>query len=175
MEESNQPENRPPASRSENSASIEGTANRKGACAKQQFRLEQFLSQARYCGSKGGPSYEALSGQPRAPPGYFLNKNLLKFFITEDHALCAVRITRRNAAIRNNIQRLVEGLYGRPLREFTSEVAYNRRVKRVVDLYYLTERQICNRPRVQCGPKTLKALNEILQAYGLPATNSVLR
>jgi hypothetical protein len=80
--------------------------------------------------------------------------------------------------VRMNTRRIVGNLYGKPLWEVTPRYSIDKKIERVVDLYYLTEREIegvAYSRHIPCGPKTLQHINSILAAHQLPALHDVVK
>ncbi len=79
---------------------------------------------------------------------------------------------------RMNTLQIVSTLYGKELCEASPRYSINKKIERVVDFYYLTEKEIENfayARNIPCGAKTLQHINSVLAAHQLPAIDDVVK
>jgi len=122
----------------------------------------------------------AWSSENRDDHWQILNEDLLKgiAWAKVDSSQGQARRDISRGMTRMNVLQIVSDLYEKEMWEVTSRYSSTHKIKRVVDFYYLTEREIENfaySKNIPCGAKTLEHINNVLAAHQLPAINEVIK
>lgn len=101
-------------------------------------------------------------------------------FLKEDllNGIAWLKAGTQERIAQKNVSRIVDHLYQRPMSEVTPRYSFDKKFKRVVDLYYLTEKEIEGLAysfQIPCGQKTLLRINNILTTHQLPPLHDVAR
>lgn len=76
------------------------------------------------------------------------------------------------------ISNVLRSLHGRPISEVAPSYTFDKTFTKVIDLYYVTEREIYRFARTQylpCGPKAFEYLENMLTSQNLPPLSEVAR
>jgi tRNA A37 N6-isopentenylltransferase MiaA len=81
--------------------------------------------------------------------------------------------TPQQARVQLNLWQVLNALYLRPISELTNRYHADRRLVRILDLYFLTGDELSRTHA--CGPKTIERLDFVLHAKGLPGIDEVVK
>jgi hypothetical protein len=144
---------------------LTSTQTQSTASGPTSYTLPQLLSWAKI--TRGSLPQGFLPSEEVPAWATVLRQDLLTFFQENLYSQSRERL----GIPYQNLAAIADRLYQTPLSTIAPRYHTRRKIKRVVDLYFLTEAEFTRfgrNAKKSCGPKTLQCLRDLLQAYSLP-------